>query len=198
MASMRRSIWGASFLLCSALAMGWAPSVRADTYTYFPSENFTNYGGTYNSSAETSFAGSNFTIAGSLGDNTYDLVFLPDSFNFTDGFNTITSADYDAPNSQFSFTTDGSGNVIAWAVYIANGDDSLAMFAGTFNTTCALATGSLACDYTGSGTPPSPNFAYDTQPGQWIDTPEPSSLLMAGTGLLGLLGMGLRREQSAR
>jgi hypothetical protein len=197
MTSVRRYILVAIFVFCVAFVMGWAPSAQADTYTYFPSENFTNYVGTYNSSAETSFAGSSFTITGTLGDNTNDLVFLPDSFNYSDGFNTISSSDYDAPNSQFSFSTDALGNVTDWAVYVENGSDTLVMFGGTFNTTCLSITGTHTCDYTGSGAPPAANFAYDAQPGTWVDTPEPSSLLMTGTSLLGLLGMGLRRKPLA-
>jgi hypothetical protein len=102
---------------------------------------------------------------------------IPDSFSFTDnGGITITSST--AAFDYFYVNTDDDGNITNWNIFMSLspvGETSLA----TFRFFEALG------DQSNDGSIPSP--------GTW-SVPEPSSMLLLATGLLALVGLGLRRN----
>lgn len=112
---------------------------------------------------------------------------FPLSFSFTDGTNTWTN--HNTVDDGFSFDTDSSGNITYFDAY-ADGPNSTvyAYYQGSSNTT-QIGSGTATYDayLSGVGAPG----------GTWTlekpaSTPEPSSLMMLGVGLLGLAGLALK------
>lgn len=158
---------------------------RADAVYTYTGQDFNVVNGPYN---EHDAVSGSFTLATVLGDNLDNATLTPALFSFTDGLITINNANaYFGENAtSFNVSTDASGEITAWSIFL-------------FAPNLFLFTGS---DIGQGGT-----YAYDLgqrgisygyvigEPGTWTvsSTPEPGSLMLLGTGLLGLAGMGWKR-----
>jgi hypothetical protein len=178
--------------LCSLFAIAAAPPARADTTYTYTGNPFTDFSGT---DACTAGVGEccisvSFTVGSPLPDNLAYPFFLttPLSFSITDGVNTLTELNA-LPflgNPLIYVGTGPGGQIGNWYVQEDGtiGQDQFIL--GTFGPEC-----SIGCDSTDNLSPTSYGFAASSdEPGSWTitTTPEPSSLMLLGIGLLGMAG----------
>jgi hypothetical protein len=164
-------------LVAALFCLSGFAAKAAVTYDY-TGLDFTRVIGAYTTSD--SVTGS-FTLASPLGDNLSLSVITPVSFSFSDGVNTITSAN--ASISLFEVNTDASGNMIYWNITLSlNGAD--------------ISTADGLGDLAGFGGSSGGNHASGTMTLAATPVPEPGSwpLLLTGAGLLVALRFGARRQ----
>lgn len=135
-----------------------------------------------------------FTLSSPLAPNLVDATFTPLTYSFFDGVNTLDPANSTAVFHLFY--TDASGNIVAWNMgaidptyyspseYLTiGGGISYPPESGGQDTSCS--TGGIYGPYCAT------QFTGPGLPGTWVRTetaaPEPSSLLLLSTGLVGLL-----------
>ncbi|MGC9199247.1 MAG: PEP-CTERM sorting domain-containing protein [Acidobacteriaceae bacterium] len=174
---MRLAMWmisGALFLSASLVA-------RADTTYTYTGNDFTNAVPPFTTNYSVS---GSFTVASPFGDDSTYKNFTPISFIFTDGQQAVTNLN--ASSESFDVSTNASGEVDQWDLTI-------------FDSTSFISTQSYASskvtDFGGLA-----DSGYGTNsntPGTWTMqtsvAPEPTSLLLLGTALLGLAGLGWKR-----
>lgn len=176
------------------LMMGLAPSAKADTVYTYTGNPYTSCVGTYTCTGTTPFLSVTFDVASgtpldnlTLSSPGSDLTPDISTFSFSDGSGlNITQAN--ASVFGFEVSTDGSGAIVNWAILaeIPSPLDQY-QFVNTDNWAGGIADGSESTPYdagTNGGTP-----------GTWTSvvtsTPEPSSSLLLGTGLLGVLALAV-------
>jgi len=179
-------------LLCVAalFVFGAVPAARADTlYTYTGTEfnNFDNP--SLLPTGVTGLSGS-VTLSSSLGDNFSGFV-TPAAFTFSDGTTTITQLNESLPYDSFYFVTNSTGAITSWDVELCAIGTSCSIpvdYFETVNTSASTDDYSLYIDPGGTYA-----LAWNlSSPGAWVEqpisTPEPSALLLLGSGLIGLIG----------
>jgi hypothetical protein len=193
-AALRRRIAKPSLALLALAAAFSAPSARADTFTYtYTGNDFTGFstqgGETQQFNGADSVTGTLVFAAPLTADMSLTSV-TPLSFSFTDQVQTFTSSE------PLSYTlevgTDGSGQIDNWNIYLQTG-------AGTtlspYNILISNPTAGDIVHYDEvSGV--QDDEAVSPNPGSWSVTPEPSSLALLSTGLLGAACLARRSPKT--
>lgn len=185
-----------ALLFCCLCAVVLAPSASADTTYTYTGNPFTDFQG---AAACTAGVGecrisASFTVASPLPDNLSDSLVTPLSFSITDGVHTFTELNQ---LNNIAVYTNSGGQIYGW-YFAATGSIGPSPNDVEVLLTCGTLPCSPGLDFADFALANPSGFADNgNDPGTWTmsttPTPEPSSLMLFGTGLLGL-PMGLRRK----
>lgn len=176
-----------SSLLTSAALVSASLAAQADTAYLYSGPTFTEVSDPFTTSD--SISGS-VTFTSPLAANLNEAAFAP-SFTFNDGVDTFTSANTVANSSSFLFSTDASGNITQFEFEVQDlfGSQLAASTSESLSYATSLSSGieSFGANSTSAG-----SFSSGVSTITSV-TPEPSSLGLLATGMLGLMGVAKRR-----
>ena len=133
-----------------------------------------------------------FEVADPIAGNASNVIITPLSWSFSDGRNTYASVD-SALTTPFQVSTNGTGEFSNWYIAFQR------FGAGYLSTVNIISSvydqGAVEPNWFSPSTQRENADVY-SKPGVWTATtvPEPSTLLLLGSGLLGLMGYGRKRK----
>jgi hypothetical protein len=200
MSSVQRNVLVGMLLVCLLATLGFAPSASADAVYTYTGSPYTTWTGALSCGTVCSFDGS-FTVPSLLPDSATTVV-TPTAFDFyISTADTPSWTNLNGATRAITVTTNALGQIVNWDVLLFASSGGTYPVGGTCDLTspCPGAGGVVTQIDFFATTSAQTNSAYNTgAAGKWqVTTPEPSTLLLLCSGLLGLMGMAFRRKRLA-